>query len=137
MKTQLYANIERYQDPNMPINPESIKIIESDFAKVDWAEQGKFNVCFFDVSPVTAQTYVDFFEKVLPVMENDSIIVFSNYSNDHSSKELNLAKEKYLQNYNVEFEVSRLSSGLSDSTRYYSGILILHVKKPLIKGKTI
>ena len=64
MKSQMEANIKRYDlHPETKI-PGSISIIESSFEEVDWVKQPKFNVVMFDVSPLNQKVYDDFFEKV-------------------------------------------------------------------------
>lgn len=134
MKSQLLANIERYKDPSYNVQTGNIAIIDQPFEEADLSTIGKFNVCFFDVSPITAKTYTDFADKILPLMEDESVVIFSNYSNESSSALLNEFKNN-IKTAAISFELQRISSGLSDSTKYYSGILVLGLKK--VATKTI
>ena len=125
MRSHLYANIERYKDPDVPVNTDAITIVESDFKQVDWSKIPKFDVCFFDITPVNKHDYESFFNLVWPRISAGGVAVFSNYSNDHSSKLLDEVIEE--SGVKVAWKRKRISSGLSDATKYYSGILILGV----------
>lgn len=133
VKSQLESNINRYKDPDSGVNTDNITIIEGDFKDIDWAKQPKFDVCFFDISPVNAEIYDTFFEKVLTASAPESVIVFSNYSNELHAKELQSALLRHDDKFTVEAKEQRISSGLSDSTSYYSGILVLSIKKKVAK----
>jgi predicted O-methyltransferase YrrM len=133
VKSQLYSNINRYKDPDSGVNTDNITILEQDFKTIDWAKQPKFDVCFFDVSPVNAEIYDAFFEQVTQALAPESIVIFSSYSNELHAKELQSALIRHEDKVTVQTKEQRISSGLSDSTAYYSGILIASLKKKVIK----
>ena len=136
MQTQLDANILRYKESNAPVDTDNITIIQDDFEKVDLSGHGKFNVCFFDITPATADSYKAFFSNIMPHMANDCLVVFSNYSNEINASALTETLESQTSGWTVETKRHRISSGLSDATKYYSGILIVHFKKSILKGKS-
>jgi len=136
MKSQLEANIERYKNPNMQVNVDNITIIQSDFEEVDWKSQPKFDVCFYDVTPTSSEKYDTFFEKVLQSISSEGVLIFSSYSNELHAKELDAALVKHADKFDVTWKQQRISGGLSDSTHYYSGILIVGIKKKLVKAPT-
>lgn len=129
MKSQLYSNIERYKDPDSGVNTDNITIIESSFEKADLSKLPKFDVCFFDVSPVTEQTYDDFVSHIIPCMTTDSVVIFTNYSNEKHAVEIQNMFDKYSEEITMSWKDYRVSGGLSDSTKYYSGILVAGIKK--------
>lgn len=133
IKSQLHSNISRYQDPDMEVNVNNLTIIENNFQDVDWTKQSKFDLCFFDISPAKEADYEAFFTKVIPAMKTESVLVFSNYSNDQNAKDLQKALEKYKSLFEVQWKKQRISSGLSDATQYFSGILIVGIKRNLAK----
>ncbi len=135
MKSQLEANIKRYE-----LSPEtnvvnSIKIIESDFEKVDWSKQPKFGVCLFDLSPVNPTLYDEFFTKTLNAMDMESVIVFTNQSNIQHADELNKALLRHQDKFTIQFSEARISSSTADAGKYYSGIRILGLKKKSMISK--
>jgi hypothetical protein len=133
MKSQLEANLERYSDPNLPVDLNNISIIQNSFEDVDWSTQPKFNVVFFDITPTSEQHYDAFFEKVLPSLSSESVVVFSNYSNQKHAKELDAALIKHADKVEIQWRKQRVSGGLSDATQYYSGIAIVGLKKSIVK----
>lgn len=136
MKSQLYSNIDRYKDPDSGVLVDNIKIIESDFIKVSWDSLPKFDVCFFDVSPINATIYDAFFEKVITALAPESVVIFSNYSNEQHADELDAAIDRHKDKVSVQWKEQRISGGLSDSTKYYSGICVLGLKKIASKSIT-
>ena len=77
MKSQLEANLQRYKVGDNGVNLNNVTIIENKFEDVDWAKQEKFDVCFFDVSPVNTALYDEFFEKAtlqIPAAQAKNII---------------------------------------------------------------
>lgn len=134
MKSQLESNIERYKDPNMSVNTDNITIIQSNFEDVDWSTQPKFDVCFFDITPVSATKYDTFFDKVLGNINSDGMLIFSHYSNQLHSKEIDAAIVKHSDKFEVTWKEQRISGGLSDATQYYSGILLVGIKKKVTKA---
>tara|TARA_A100001015_G_scaffold254721_1_gene295733 strand:+ start:1103 stop:1864 length:762 start_codon:yes stop_codon:yes gene_type:complete len=143
MKSQLEANINRYKlSPETKVT-ESINIVESDFEKVDWTKQPKFNVCLFDISPVNTNLYDEFFEKTINALTMESVVVFTNQSNSQHALELNNALIKHQDKFNIQFSEQRISSGTSDASKYYSGVRIIGfkkksmiVKKPAVTSNT-
>ena len=139
MKSQLEANIDRYKlSPETKVTG-SISIIESDFEKVDWAKQPKFNVCLFDISPINSTLYDEFFEKTINALAMESVVVFTNQSNAQHAEELNTALLRHQDKFTIQFSETRLSSGTSDSSKYYSGIRIIGFKKKsmILKKPTV
>lgn len=135
MKSHLYSNIDRFKDPDSSVNTDNITILEEDFKTVDWSKLPKFDLCFFDISPVTDADYDVFFEKVLAAMLPQSVVVFTNYSNDLHANQLNAALLKHEDKVDIQWKEQRISSGLSDATHYYSGICIVGLKKKAIGVK--
>ena len=133
IKSQLHDNLRRYNDPDMSVNTTSITLLEDSFEEIDWTKQPKSDVCFFDINPVTAQQYYIFFTEVLKGLKTESLLVFTNYSNDKNANELEAALQKHSDKLSINWKRKRISSGLSDSTQYYSGILILGIKKTIAK----
>lgn len=129
MKSQLYSNIERYKDPDSGVNIDNIEIIEQDFKQVDWSSLPKFDLCFFDISPVTEEDYDAFFERTLEAMLPQSVVIFTNYSNDLHCTQLTDALNRHSDKFDVQWKEQRISSGLSDATYYYSGICMIGIKK--------
>lgn len=129
MKSQLAANISRYAYDTSPVNTENLTLLEADFDKAPLEQYGPYDVCFFDVAPVTQETYSKFFESVLPQLNSKSIVVFSQFSNETSSDDLEKALRDNSDKVTVDWRQQRISSGISDSTKYYSGILVVGLTK--------
>ena len=129
MKSQLYSNIERYKDPDSGVNTDNITIIEGDFETVDLSTFSKFDVCFFDVSPVDAAKYDAFVTNIIPAMLHESVVVFTNYSNETHANELQEMFIRHEDKITMQWSEHRISGGLSDATKYYSGILVAGIKK--------
>lgn len=134
IKSHLHSNIARYNDPDMEVNVTNLTIVENNFQDVDWSKQGKFDLCFFDIAPAKVADYDAFFTKVLPAMKTESVIIFSNYSNEQNATDLKKALEKYKALFDIQWKKQRISSGLSDATQYFSGILIVGIKRNLVKS---
>ena len=129
MKSQMEANIKRYDlHPETKI-PGSISIIESPFEDVDWVKQPKFNVVMFDVSPLNQRVYDDFFEKVIVCLAQESVVVFTGQSNAQHAEELNKSLLRHNDKIEVLYSELRVSGGMADATRYYSGIRVIGFKK--------
>jgi hypothetical protein len=133
VRSQLHSNISKYKDPDMKVNIDNLTIIESNFQDIEWDKQGKFDICFFDISPAKEEDYEAFFTKVIPAMKTESVIMFSNYSNDKNANDLQKALEKHKSLFDVQWRKQRISSGLSDATQYFSGILIVGIKRNITK----
>ena len=133
MKTQLAANIKRYQESGVPVNTDNITIIESNFQEVDWKSYPKFDVCFFDIVPADKETYKAFFDKTLQALSSEAVIIFSNYSNVKNAKELDEVIADNEHKFEVQWKKQRVSGGLSDHTHYQSGVLIMGIKKKIAK----
>lgn len=134
IKSQLYDNLKRYKDPNMSVNTDNITLIEDSFENIDWSQQPKSDICFFDINPASSKEYDAFFEKVIKSLKTESLIIFTNYSNDKNANELESALQKHADKFSISWKRKRISSGLSDATQYYSGILILGIKRTLTKS---
>ncbi len=129
MKSQMEANIKRYDlHPETKI-PGSISIIESSFEEVDWVKQPKFNVVMFDVSPLNQKVYDDFFEKVTVCLAQESVVVFTGQSNAQHAEELNKSLLRHKDKIEVLYSELRVSGGMADATKYYSGIRVIGFKK--------
>jgi hypothetical protein len=129
VKSHLYSNLERYKDPDSGVNTTNISIIEKDFRDIEWTKQPKFDLCFFDVHPINAELYDSFFDKTLMALSPEAVVVFSNFSNEAHAKELLTALERHSDKVTVQWKEQRISSGLSDATNYYSGILVVGLKQ--------
>lgn len=136
VESQLHSNIQRYRDPDSGVDIKNITIIKESFQKVNWSENKDFDICFFDVNPVNTKIYDDFFESVLPAMSTHSLLLFSNYSNAVHAKELEDALVRHADKITVEWKESRTSSGLSDATQYYSGIVAVGMSKKVVAQAT-
>jgi hypothetical protein len=134
MKSQLESNIARYADPDSGVNPASIKLVPKDWKTVNWNAEKRFDVCFFDINPVVKSDYVTFFETVFLALNEQATIVFSNYSNQQHAEDLEFVLES-LDSFTVLSKEQRISGGLSDSTQYGSGVLVLTIQKNKTKGK--
>jgi len=132
MKSQLEANLGRYADSGTGLNIKNISFIQSDFQSADLVEFPSFDLCFFDVSPVNAAIYDDFFNLILTKMSATSVVVFSAYSNVSHAKELDEAFSRHADKVDVAWKEQRISNGTSDSTQYFSGIGIFGITKKAI-----
>lgn len=133
MKSHLDANLKRYEAYPEQVNLDNIEICEGFFENLT-EENGKdFDVCFFDVTPIKEHTYDTFFETVIPLMAKESLLVFSNYSNEKHAQALDEAIIKHKDKIIVSGKVNRVSSSLSDDTQYYSGILAVLITKKEVK----
>ena len=135
VESQLEANLVRYRsNPNSNVDVDNVKVIRESFQKVQFDDKDRFNVCFFDVEPVDALVYDKFFEHILVKnLTLNSVVVFTNYSNNRHSKELNEALIRHADKVEVSWSFDRLSSGLSDSTKYYSGYFSSRSKEKTYK----
>ena len=134
MKSQLHSNIDRYRDPDSGVNTTNISIIEGDFETVDLSKFPKFDLCFFDVSPVNAATYDAFVNNIVPSLLPDSVVVFTNYSNESHANELQDMFARHKDKLTMQWSEHRISGGLSDSTKYYSGVLVAGIRKKAVKA---
>ena len=129
MKSQLEANLNTYRLQPDVVNGDKVQIIEGDFRDAE-LPKGKFNVCFFDVSPVNAEIYDGFFEKILPALSQSSVVVFSQQSTHMHAEMLNDSMIRHESKFNSQFNEIRVSGGNADASKYYSGIRIFgFVKK--------
>jgi hypothetical protein len=134
MKSQLESNIARYADPDSGVNPASIKLLQKDWKTVNWNAEKRFDICFFDINPVNKEDYVTFFDTVFLSLTDQATIVFSNYSNQQHANDLESVIES-LDSFTILSKEQRISGGLSDSTQYGSGVLVLTIQKNKAKGK--
>jgi len=129
MKSQFQSNLDKYKGHPDRLNRDNLTIIESSFQEVDWSKQPKFNLVFFDVAPVDVEVYDNFFEMVLPALTEEAVVVFSQQSSSIISEQLNDAFIKHQDKVEVVFKEYRISSNMSDSKKYYSGLMIAGIKK--------
>ena len=129
VKSQMEANIKRYDlHPETKI-PGSITVIESDFEDVDWIKQPKFSVALFDVSPINQKVYDEFFEKVVVSLTQEAVVVFTGQSNAQHAEELNKSMLRHKDKIEMQYSELRVSGGMADATKYYSGIRVIGFKK--------
>jgi hypothetical protein len=133
MKSQLEATLHRYQVGDNGVNLDNVTIIENKFEDVDWAKQEKFDVCFFDVSPVNTALYDEFFEKVLLAMNPEAVLMFSQYSNPEHARELEAAILRHADKLDITWQDKRIHSSTSNSNHYFSGVVIYTIKKKVVK----
>ena len=129
MKSHLADNISKYLDVDSTVDTKKIRIIEEDWKQVDWSNESGFNVCLFDITPTTAEDYDFFFKNVYQAMDKHCVVVFTNYSNEDKCVHID---EALLANKDLFYETSRnvrISGSLSDSTHYYSGVLVVTLQR--------
>jgi hypothetical protein len=129
VKSQLEANIKRYDNHPETKIPGSINLIQSSFEEVDWVKQPKFNVVLFDISPINQKVYDDFFDNVLVALAQESVVVFTGQSNAQHAEELNKSLIRHNDKIEVQYSEIRVSGGMADASKYYSGIRIIGFKK--------
>ena len=135
MKSQLEANLNTYRLQPDVVNGDKIQIIEGDFQKAD-LPNNKFNLCFFDISPINSALYDDFFNHILPSLSQSSVVIFSQQSNHDHANQLNEAIKRHESKVNSQFDEVRVSGGNADASKYYSGIRIFgFVKKAVATPK--
>jgi hypothetical protein len=137
MKSHLKSNITRYEESGVPINTANITIIESDFQEVDWKAYPKFDLCFFDIVPADREVYKAFFDKTIQALSSEAVIVFTNYSNTTNAKLIDELLADNEHKFTIQWKEQRISGGLSDNTQYYSGILLISIKKKIIKADKV
>ena len=136
MKSQLQANFDRYRSHPERVNAQNFKLFESDFAETDLKVKDKFTICFFDIAPVSAEIYDKFFEKILPTLAKECIVIFSQQSNTLQAQMLNDAFTRHDEKVEVEYKEYRVSNSMSDSKKYYSGIVVCGLKKKVVRNVT-
>lgn len=136
MKSQLEANLNMYRGQKDRLNSDNFTLIESDFVDVDWSKQPKFDVVHFDINPVSEEIYDNFFELIVPALAPESVVVFSQQSDSSQAEMLNKALLKHSDKVIERFKEYRISNSMSDSTKYFSGIAMVGLKKKLgVKAK--
>jgi len=136
MKSQLEANLNMYRGQKDRLDTDNFTLIESDFVDVDWSKQPKFDVVHFDVNPVSEEIYDNFFELVTPALAPESVVIFTQQSDSFQAEMLNKAILKHSDKVIERFKEYRISSSMSDSTKYFSGIAMVGLKKKTgIKAK--
>ena len=133
MKLHLNSLIKRYEYAESPINTENITVVESNFQDIDWKAYPKFDLCFFDIVPANREVYEAFFDKTIQALSSESVIVFSNYSNSANAELLNELISANDHKFTVQWREQRISRGSCDHTAYYSGVLIIGIKKKIVK----
>jgi hypothetical protein len=127
VKSHLYDILDKYKF-NDAIT-DKLTILDMDFQAVEWEAQPKFNVVFFDVSPISPAIYKTFFDEVTKALSTNAVLVFSQFSSEKNALMLEEAIEKASDKITVEYKFSRISNSNADAYGYYSGILVLGVKK--------
>jgi predicted O-methyltransferase YrrM len=131
MKSQLESNINTYRLQPDVVNGDDISIVQSDFKTAE-LPKNTFSVCFFDVSPVTSDSYDDFFENILPALTQSSVVVFSQQSNNDHAEQLNEALKKHENKVNSQFSEIRVSGSNADASKYYSGVRVFGLAKKAV-----
>lgn len=124
VQSQLKTNIQKYDYYPEQVDTSKLTIVEEDYKTVDLKESG-FDLCFFDIAPIQPDTYTAFFDNILPKMNKECTIVFSNYSNEKCADQLDQALLDAKDKFAVINKTHKVSGGLSDATEYYSGVLIV------------
>ena len=132
MKSQLEANLDIYRHEKERLDVKNLTMIEKPFEEVDWSKQPKFDIVHFDVAPVSEKVYDDFFSLVVPSLANESVVIFTQQSNHEYADLLNKALLKYTNNVEERFKEYRTSSSMSDSYKYFSGIVMIGLKKKIM-----
>ena len=131
MKSQLSANFDRYRSHPEKMNKENFELIEGDFREVTLKD--KYDLCYFDVAPVSPEIYQAFFDKILPSLTNECVVIFSQQSNSVQAQMLNDVFTDNDDRVEVLMKEYRISNSMSDSKKYYSGICIMGLKKKVLK----
>ena len=134
VESQLKANIERYDSHPETKIPGAISIEQGSFENVDFKKMPKFDVCHFDVSPVN-QKCDDFFDNVCASNDTECVVVFTSQSNAQHAEELNKSIIRHQDKFTIQYSEIRVSGGLSDATKYYSGIRVIGFKKKAVPIK--
>jgi hypothetical protein len=131
MKSQLEANLNTYRLQPDVVNGDNILIIEGDFREAELTKNN-YNVCFFDVTPVNAEIYDGFFEKILPSLSQSSVVIFSQQSTHMHAEMLNEAMKRHESKFNTQWSEIRVSGGNADASKYYSGIRVFGIVKKAV-----
>ena len=107
------------------------ELIEGDFREVTLKD--KYDLCYFDVAPVSPEIYQAFFDKILPSLTNECVVIFSQQSNSLQAQMLNDVFKDNDERVEVLLKDYRISNSMSDSKKYYSGICITGLKKKVLK----
>ena len=113
------------------MNKENFELIEGDFREVTLKD--KYDLCYFDVAPVSPEVYQAFFDKILPALTNECVVIFSQQSNSLQAQMLNDVFTDNEDRVEVLLKEYRISNSMSDSKKYYSGICIMGLKKKVLK----
>lgn len=128
VQSQLKSNLARYNEYPEQVDVKNVKIVEEDYKTVQ-LEDSDFDICFFDVSPIQEDTYTAFFDNILPQLNKECVIIFSNYSNERVADKLDQTLLDYKSKFAITHRAHRVSGGLSDATQYFSGVLIVSILK--------
>lgn len=129
VKSELELRLDRYKNLPEEYAFGEVKVIEESFEKVNTKQLPKFDVIFFDVAPVKDGIYEKFFRHLSSVFSNDTLVIFSNYSDEYSSDLLHQEIAKQSENFDINFKLQKISSGNSNAFEYYSGIAIYSFAK--------
>lgn len=129
MKSQLETNLDRFSSGSAPVfDSNKVTMINGDFREADFGKS-LFNVVFMDVQPALEEHYTAFNEKIIPLLASESVVVFSGYSDENQAQLINKTIASLPSPYQVSWTRKRISSGMSDGTKYYSGVLIAGIYK--------
>jgi len=131
MKSQLEAHLNMYKHSPDRLKLDNFTLIESPFQEVDWTKQPKFDVIHFDVNPITSTIYDEFFENITTAMAPECVVIFTQQSDSTTAEKLNKALIKHSDKVIERFKEYRISNSLSDSSKYFSGIAMVGLKKKL------
>jgi len=132
MKNELSYHINRHNKETPDINPEATTLVEGDFAEVDYSKFPKFNLCFMDIFPNSPDTYDTFFEKVLPHLSHESVVIFAGVSDQDKMEIINKALLRHQDKFTEQYEVIRITHSMANHKHYYNGIRLIGLKKKLI-----
>jgi hypothetical protein len=124
--------VEKYSRVENPpvIDKKNIKIIEKDFAEINYAPLAKFDVINFDVLPMTFDALDALFEKVLPKATPQQFVLLVNqYSNEQVAKFTDNVLFRYKDVFKVDYKFQKVSASNSDSFNYFSGVGVFGISK--------
>jgi len=113
----------------------NVNFIEDSFESVNYKKLPKFNIVHFDVTPVTKETYENFFEKVFPNLAQECLVVFTNTSLEDSALPLTQSLAKYQDHYKILHEEEKTVRTMGNTNGWFNGIRIILFKKTMFKPK--
>lgn len=132
MKAELATHLARHNTHTPNMNPDATTIVEGNFEDVDYSKFDKFNVCYMDIHPFNASTYDDFFEKIIPHLTHEAVIIFGGVSESERMEVINKALLRHEDKITQQYEILRISPYMEDSNKYFNGIRVVGIKKKII-----